>query len=884
MSTLANIIHYFRDCYQLDNRELTLFNFFSTKVEHRVFTAGEESLITGFLPFIPIDPAKAEAIHKTLQLYSKEKDLYYCSFFILGKTRGIQGKEEKICAPLFLYPASIKKEDDDLFYLAIDIPRRIVNVPLLNLLRENPGGTDDFYEKIQDKLPSNAIDFVESRQIARMLAKYFPALDTEALINFPELTSEKDIKQLQQESQQEGEEKFRIVSASAAGVLRKSTDTLGVLNELSFMTTSVQYSAPLMSLFTQPYALGIKKERPGRVPAILSPAQQKVISSANTYTQTLVIGPPGTGKSFTIAALAIEYVSKGKSVLIASKTNQAVDVIGDKIENSLGINDIIVRGGRKDYLRFLKEYLQNLLSSIHKPVEKNNIDSNYLEKSLRQLDSSIKQLEKQLTQQVKSEQQWCEYIANHQHSRGFIHYVKKRYIQWKLRKHIPFHLLSLRLEEKLRERNRLTIALVQAKAAKQINTVLKYKRRELQLLLQALRARTGSKQERLFNEIDFGVILHTLPVWLVNLPDIYDILPLQRELFDIAIIDEATQCDIASCLPVLYRAKKVVFAGDPKQLRHVSFLSESKQRLLLKKYELPEKDWELYNYRSKSILDVVSESITTAEQVIFLDEHYRSVPAIIDFSNGAFYNHALQVMTQKYVSANSNPIQLINCNGKRDKRGSNTEEALRIVTDVLSIIEQNNAETGATVSIGILSPFRDQVDYIASLITEKLTASQLEKHKLIVGTAYNFQGEERDIMFLSFALDATSHPSAMIHVNKPDVFNVAITRARLKQFIYLSADIQKLKVESLLRRYIESLSFTKEQKLSRQANSPFIEEVYEILTGKGYAVNRGFKLGNGIISLVVYYKNELIGIDLIGFPGELSKDLSPERYKLFMRA
>ena len=49
-------------------------------------------------------------------------------------------------------------------------------------------------------------------------------------------------------------------------------------------------------------------------------------------------------------------------------------------------------------------------------------------------------------------------------------------------------------------------------------------------------------------------------------------------MFDVAIIDEASQCDIASCFPILFRAKRAVIVGDDKQLPHLSFLGGEKQK------------------------------------------------------------------------------------------------------------------------------------------------------------------------------------------------------------------------------------------------------------------------------------------------------------------
>ncbi len=70
------------------------------------------------------------------------------------------------------------------------------------------------------------------------------------------------------------------------------------------------------------------------------------------------------GSIFTLAALAVDALARGKSILIAAKTDQAVDVIADKVEWELGLGSIVVRAGRRDYLKRLKDRLQNILSGM----------------------------------------------------------------------------------------------------------------------------------------------------------------------------------------------------------------------------------------------------------------------------------------------------------------------------------------------------------------------------------------------------------------------------------------------------------------------------------------------------------------------------------------
>ncbi|MEA1952458.1 MAG: hypothetical protein U9N87_13850, partial [Planctomycetota bacterium] len=103
----------------------------------------------------------------------------------------------------------------------------------------------------------------------------------------------------------------------------------------------------------------------------------------------------------------------------------------------------------------------------------------------------------------------------------------------------------------LEERSRLITELLQETAARQIQQMLRNNRRDLSKFLKSIRARSDVKQEQLFSEISLEVLFGTFPIWLTTIADVSEVLPLQPEMFDLAIIDEATQCDISSCLPVL---------------------------------------------------------------------------------------------------------------------------------------------------------------------------------------------------------------------------------------------------------------------------------------------------------------------------------------------
>jgi hypothetical protein len=885
----SNIFTYFRDCYEADNARATIWNIFHGNVEHRIFVEDEEELLTGLLPYIPIDHDKGIAAKTAAYLHRKEKELVYCSLFVSGWLTVREEQPQAICSPLLIHPAELIESNGNVLLKPDLVPPRLNYLLLDNLqVSESKHLSEQLGERLGADCGGN--NFVPA--IANLLETSVPGLNASDLFQYPKLMPEREIREIYSSVCDDPKARLRVLPGSAAALVKKSVETRGVLNELLEISQADSLSAPAQTLLGGKPAGPGSTGRPvtGPVPAILSVPQQRVLQSAARSPLTLVIGPPGTGKSYTIAAIAIEHLGRGQNVLIASKMNHAVDVVAQKIEQQLGITACIIRGGRKEYLRDLKGYIEQLLMGPGPSPATNEEILARSNRRLRQLDREVRRLEDAIAQYSGKEISWGNYLATE--PSGAISRLKVSYIRWRINRSTPLWKLLEDLEGRLMMRIRETAAVIEARHNKRVAESLRLHRTDLVTFLKALRARTGGKQEDLFQKIDFRVLLTAFPVWLVNLSDVHDVLPLRRELFDLVIIDEATQCDIASCLPVVQRAARAVIVGDPKQLRHLSFLSIARQKALMETHGIPKDLEELFDYRSNSVLDLANDTITGQEQVVFLDEHFRSTPQIIGFSNKVFYAGGLHVMTEKPTSPTTGSLTLHRVNGRRRTSGENPEEVGRIVEDVVHQIESEKAlGPGATHSIGILSPFRDQVDSISNQLTSSLAPEAFEKHNVLIGTAHTFQGEERDVMFLSFAVDPKSPAASIRFLEKQDVFNVSITRARVAQHVYVSLETSALGRESLLGsylRYIAELGSTAPDGPRSDGRQPprdtFLSEVMRELAVRGYKTWAAYSIGGLVVDIVAAKGDQSFGVDLIGFPGDFEAGLPLECYKMFYRA
>lgn len=186
----------------------------------------------------------------------------------------------------------------------------------------------------------------------------------------------------------------------------------------------------------------------------------------------------------------------------------------------------------------------------------------------------------------------------------------------------------------------------------------------------------------------FPKITSILSCWAVTSLSARGRIPIEPNFFDLLVIDEASQCDIASVLPLLYRARSVVVIGDPNQLRHISTLSNQQDQQLLSKYDLME-NYPGWAYSTRSLFDLAS-SLCRGEDIISLRDHHRSHADIIGFSNDYFYEHRLRVAT-KYDRLQSpwkrDPaVRWIDVKGKTVRPGSgsaiNEKEARAVVNEI----------------------------------------------------------------------------------------------------------------------------------------------------------------------------------------------------------
>ncbi|WP_457627749.1 AAA domain-containing protein [Persephonella sp.] len=334
----------------------------------------------------------------------------------------------------------------------------------------------------------------------------------------------------------------------------------------------------------------------------------------------------------------------------------------------------------------------------------------------------------------------------------------------------------------------------------------------------------ASKVSSIQKQIDWDKILEIFPVWISEIRHLNEILPMKDNLFDLVIVDEASQVNLAEIIPVFYRGKNICIVGDHKQLSLNSTglnfqLSVNLDRFTWEKYRPSNLSYsgarnKNLTVTTASILDFIRSEENNFNIVeIMLDEHFRSLPALANFTNNKFYDGKLKIMTETPDKALINCFLPVKVNGKRTQNKTIEEEAVKVI-EIVKYLISSKSYKGIKLpdvmpdkfSIGIISIIRHQVELIKDLLEEKINSEDLAKYEVIAGTPEELQGHERDVMIFSLCLDRDSFRSSTFYQNR-NRFNVATSRAKYFTFVVYSEIPHNF---NLIRSYFNNFGYDPE--------------------------------------------------------------------------
>lgn len=562
-------------------------------------------------------------------------------------------------------------------------------------------------------------------------------------------------------------------------------------NQIEKHFTDGTLCAPLKTFFGM---IEKKRKRKGKSILIensnINLDQIRTIFNAMVNDITFVQGPPGTGKTQTIINVILSSLLNHSTCLITSNNNEAINNIvrkcfsftyqGRKIPFNLlrlGSNRHI-----KETLKFLKQSLDEFQKQNIK-IEKNeikNLESEFMN-WFSFIQSSIENYEQaaELKEQLDSLNEVIHEIEGNKNSDeisqsmallGIKDQIFQIESQLKKLPNFKWDNNSLNLNQ---EKIMRYIYLRSMESYQKLNTSSK---QDLKAILEIndTEEQLQSFRHYIGQETNLKKLLDCFPFIISTNISCAKLGPANPS-FDLLIMDEASQCSNSVALLAMARCKRALFVGDQNQLQPVSVISETKNEMLIRSYDIPEH----YNYKKNSILSTLLK-IDPISKFILLHQHYRCHNKIIGFSNKKYYGNELELCS---ALKNRDALKLIQVDSSKNNDKNTSKE------EVQAIIEE--IKQSSNPDIAVISPFYKQ----ASLLEEELEKNHLNHVK--VGTVHTFQGNENTKVILSSGISKATHPSSYHWLkNNQELLNVATTRAKENLVLVTDTDVvEKLSKE-----------------------------------------------------------------------------------------
>lgn len=486
---------------------------------------------------------------------------------------------------------------------------------------------------------------------------------------------------------------------------------------------------------------------------------------------------------------------------------------------------------------------------------------------------------------------WAEKIRNHEGKFGqdrLPEYIEEAW-QWKQFSQkldeittAPFDKLQKKNTKLSREYRRITAQLAETKAWQHLlekaerNPELQKSLQSWKLTTQKIGKGKGKNAPMLRAQAQKQMVKcqAAVPVWIMTLSNVTNNMVPGKNKFDVLIIDEASQADL-SALSVLYLAKKVIIVGDDKQVSPTAaFVSlDEFNSLAASTIKDAFSNWSLFSANT-SLYDIAS----TVCQPLMLREHFRCVPDIIGFSNRLSYDGKIKPLRDSSSSDLLPSVINYRVDGHRaGNRKLNEVEANTIVSLIQAML---NTKQYRNKTMGVISLLgEEQAKLIQKKLVSRLNLSVYQQHKILCGTSAQFQGDERDVMFLSMVDSNDDHVGPIRKRGGADTqtgkdlrkrYNVAVSRAKDQLWVVNSLDwtndLQEGDVRKELLEYADNpqaFAIDTEQ-IKDKSESPFEEEVAKALNARGYNLVQQWPVGAYRIDMVAIDGNRKAAIECDG--------------------
>jgi hypothetical protein len=616
-------------------------------------------------------------------------------------------------------------------------------------------------------------------------------------------------------------------------------DLNGEYTEIVKMFEEERASVPIRAFFGElTKAPGRRKDYPiALLNKRINLDQLLAIHNAVKYPLTYVQGPPGTGKTNTIVNTMITAFFNEKTVLFASYNNHPIDGVCEKLRqiayHKKGFIPFpLIRLGDNERVDQALEDVKELYERMLKvPVYDNTLEKN---KDIRiartrELTALLKKHEEKLDLLERREALDKLWAENQQYLNFQTH------LDGVQRKEIERHLEAI---GEITDEEALKLVLEDEEELKKYlyYTSAKYIKRlgepKNEDLLDIIYHSNREERVKLFNEYlskaeNVKKFLRIFPLVATTSISAHKIGE-PGTYFDMTIMDEASQGNLAVSLVPIIRGKNLMLVGDPQQLKPVIVLDARSNEKLKNTYGIsPE-----YDYIGNSIYKAFLACDSVSGEIL-LSHHYRCNKKIIEFNNRKYYNNKLVIES---ASGAENPLVLWDVpENTTYYKNTSPEEAEKIA----EFAKQNRDK-----SIGVITPFTNQKDCVNDVLKRNGVGN------VTCGTVHAFQGDEKDIVLFSLALtDKTSQKTYDWLKNNKELINVATSRAK-EQLIILSSrkELERLHSEDMddmyeLVQYVETNGKSQVTPRANESRALGIKP-YSTATEMAFLENLNHALGN----------------------------------------
>ena len=568
---------------------------------------------------------------------------------------------------------------------------------------------------------------------------------------------------------------------------------------------------------------------------VCNQSQEETLERLRRDPLTVVTGPPGTGKTQLVVNAVANAWLDGDKVLVTSTNNGAVDVAVERAEKDV-IGGLLVRTGNRDVREQVPDRITaaSAQAATHRgnqaaaraQLKRVATERTQLMEKLARLD----ELDVKLLQLVEEQEKlgralkeaartlWPNAslpelsISSHeieQRARGLLRtWLFPRFRARRFRRRLgcleTASLDQLVIWAQIDQRiAKLTSQLEIGRAKRQqlksavgdpTTSVREADQKWADVSLYAIRVDTATRISSGANRL---ALFGTIPVssdrfrrvisnsfsylrgWACTALTAHSNFPLESGLFDLVIVDEASQCSLAAVLPLAYRAKRLAVVGDPYQLNPIVSLSDGLLQEIATQTGFDNDDLRDrgIHYKDGSAYSAF-EFVARPQTPVLLNEHYRCHPHIARWFNKTFYKGELTVLTDvSDTSQRDRAIYWCDVDGAavRPATGSwlNRAEAEEIVKQLRGAIESGYK------TVGVVTPFTAQARLIDQIAKTQFGQDFLDDIDFVSGTAHRLQGDERDAVILSSVLSPGMSKSGARWIEKErNLLNVAVSRAR----------------------------------------------------------------------------------------------------------